>query len=615
MSTALADAPVRRSRSHVSRDRSIDDIISSARRRPATVRGAAIPALLSGGLMWASFAPLDFGFLGWIALVPLLQLVRLPRMTRRAYLGAWLGGCAFTFPALQWMRLGDPSMYLAWFALAAYLALTFPAFVGICRIACRRFQFPLIAAAPAVWVGLEFLRAHLFTGFGWYLLGHTQYRWTALVQISDLVGAYGVSFVVVMASAAIAGFVPPNWLVRLGMVVPDDRPAALATTTGRRELGWGVGVAVVLLAASVTYGYVRIGQSDFKAGPRIALIQGNFTTSLKHDPQAWSDIYSKHRALTGMSVPHQPDVIVWPETMYRMPLFQAGASTDEQLDRLLPNVPAERWRDPAVSEDLRRLSSEANAALIIGIDALIAEGDAYSHYNSAAFVKPEDGLSGRYDKIHRVPFGEYIPLRETLPFLRSLTPFGDDFGIAAGDAVHVFRHQDWTFLPLICFEDTVPHLVRSMERTAAAERPVDVLVNLTNDGWFHGSSELEQHLITATFRCIENRTPMVRAVNTGISAFIDGNGQVREPNTVIDLDAMLNREQKLRTSIRDPETGKFHKQWNAAFIADVPLDSRTSLYTKLGDWFGVLCSSLCVLLIVGPIVLGRRQAPAVHPAV
>jgi apolipoprotein N-acyltransferase len=149
-----------------------------------------------------------------------------------------------------------------------------------------------------------------------------------------------------------------------------------------------------------------------------------------------------------------------------------------------------------------------------------------------------------------------------------------------------------------------------MTQTASAEKPVDVLVNLTNDGWFHGSSELNQHLITASFRCIENRKPMVRAVNTGISAFIDGNGQVRDPSTIIDLDAMLDRERKPRATIRDPETGEFYKQWNAAFIADVPLDSRTSFYAKWGDWFAASCATLCILLLI----IGLLKRTTVQPA-
>jgi len=309
--------------------------------------------------------------------------------------------------------------------------------------------------------------------------------------------------------------------------------------------------------------------------------------------------------------------------MFRWPLFTADKSlTEEQLAGLNPQIPPDAWSDSTVREELLNLAEEAGAAAIIGIDAYDASSDGMQHFNSAVFVEPGKGVTARYDKLHRVPFGEYIPLRETFPWLQELTPFGDNFGIAAGERIHVFEDGSWRYLPLICFEDTVPHLVRDMVRAAetstastedAASSPdggpgsqIDCLVNLTNDGWFHGSSELDQHLITARFRSIETRTPMVRAVNTGISAIIDGDGLVVEPDVFIDLDGLTNDHR--RESIRDPETGKFHKQLNCAQVGAVPLDSRQSLYVKTGDWFAGFCGATCLCLLVAGLFL-RRPAP------
>jgi apolipoprotein N-acyltransferase len=606
MPTALVDVPAPKSERPVTRERSIEEIISSARQKSSGVKGAIFPAALSGLLLWCCFTPLDFGPLAWLALVPLLQLVRVPRLGLRNYVAIWFGGCLFAFPALQWMRLGDPTMYIAWFALAAYVALDFPVFVGLTRIAHWKSNVPLWVSAPVVWTGLEFLRAHLMTGFAWYFLGHSQYRWPAIVQISDLCGAYGVSFLVMLVNAAVAMFVPMSWLASCGLLGSENRPAAPST----RSLMTAVVTAAVALGGAWIYGAVRLNQSAFQEGPRIALIQGNFPTSVKHDPNAWDDIYSKHHAMSALTVSHQPDVIVWPESMFRDPLFIADRRmSDDDLRNAIPDLPVDRWRDGRVSNMLRQFAEKTNAALVIGIDALIAGDHRYDHFNSAVFVTPDKGLTDRYDKLHRVPFGEYIPLRDVLPFLQALTPFGDEFGIAAGKAVHVFTQNKTRMLPLICFEDTVPHLVRSMAQVSRDEGPIDVFVNLTNDGWFHGSSELDQHLITASFRCIENRTPMVRAVNTGISAFIDGNGQVREPETIIDLDWMLVHDRPQRTSIRDPNTGHFYKQWNAAFIAPVPLDPRGSLYAITGDWFAASCAAACVLLLILS-VYGRLMRPS-----
>jgi len=601
-------APAKLLPTSVPRQRSIDDIITAARERPSSVKGALWPAVATSALLWLSFTPADFGPLAWVALVPLMQLALLPRLTKRTYAALYVAGAVFWFPTLQWMRLGDPTMYLAWFALAAYLAFYFPVFVSLTRTAMLRFRAPLWVAAPVVWVGLEFLRAHLMTGFAWYFLGHTQHRWAAIIQISDLVGAYGISYVVATINASIALLLPTAWMAKAGLVLPVDRDRFLASQAARKLPSIPIVTALSLVAATWIYGVTRLDQSDFQAGPRISLIQGNFTTSLKHDPDAKDEIYAQHRALMGETIPHQPDIVVWPETMFPFPMFQMRPDVEDvDLETAAPGIPLALWKDDRSRKNLERTAGEVNAALVIGVDTLVARRDGYDHFNSAAFVTPANGLSDRYDKIHRVPFGEYIPLRDTLPFLHKLTPFGDAFGIAAGTHVHVFQYKDWKMVPLICFEDTVPHLVRSMAATAEKEKgPVDILVNLTNDGWFHGSSELDQHLITAQFRCIENRMPMVRAVNTGISAFIDGNGAVRDPETIIDLDAVVKNERPARKSIRDPQTGRYYKQWNAAFVSTVPLDPRSSLYQRFGDWFAVICTTACLVICVAGV---WRAAP------
>jgi apolipoprotein N-acyltransferase len=198
--------------------------------------------------------------------------------------------------------------------------------------------------------------------------------------------------------------------------------------------------------------------------------------------------------------------------------------------------------------------------------------------------------------LHLVVFGEYVPLADSIPWLAHLTPYGAGFGLAHGKAPAAFEYKGFRFAPIICFEDTVPQLVRRIvngttKETNDGAKRVDFLVNLTNDGWFHGSSELDQHLITAAFRCVEFRTPMVRAVNTGISAFIDGDGVIR------------------KRASRDNKEGS-GKQIEAVVVDTVPLDSRRSLYLAGGDWFAGSCLACCgIVLVLGPIVR-RRMRPA-----
>ncbi len=618
--TSPAQEPTKPATPHAQRhyEPTVREIVEKARAVPAGSRGAWAVSLATSALLYVSFTPLDWGWVAWLALAPLCLLIRLPKPTRAMYRVTFIAGLAWSLPTLQWMRLGDASMYPAWFALSIYLALYFPVFVGFSRMAVQRLNLPLVVAVPVCWTGLEYLRAQLMTGFAWYFLGHTQHAWPEIVQISDLVGAYGVSFIVAMSCGCIASLVPERWLEKLALFPPVQVPAEFShlpeegmvvepRSVSSRPQWLMIAATFSVLVASVAYGVVRRSQAEFKVGPRVALIQGNFPTSLKHDPNEAVKIYRFHEALTGMSVRHQPDLVVWPETMFRWPLREkdAGVTDDDLLAIAPPFNESDRsnwiqsWNDPQVRLTLRHMAEQSGAALLIGIDTWVAKKGKFTAYNSAAFVTPNEGLLGRYDKLHRVIFGEYIPLKEQVPMLAALTPFPEDFGIEKGDSPKVFEHKGYSFAPIICFEDTVPEISRTVKRDAPR---VDVLVNLTNDGWFAKSSELDQHLITASFRAIECRTPIVRAVNTGISAVIDGDGVVVEPLAFIDGD----RADPPRSSMRDPKTGRWHKDLNAALVADVPLDGRSSLYVRHGDWFAGSCSGLVLLFAIGGFLKRRR---------
>jgi apolipoprotein N-acyltransferase len=606
---------------HIS-EPSVRQIIANARAKPVRPgsRGAWILGGMSALVQWASFTPLDWGPLGWVALVPLVLLVRIPRRTSLMYAATYVTGLATTLAWLHWMPLGDKTMYIAWLALAIYMAVYFPLFVALARTAVHRFGVPLALAVPVVWVGLEFARAHVMTGFAWYYLAHSQYRWIELIQISDITGAYGVSFLLAMTSAVIAEFIPASFFSKCKLVLPAASPGG---SQGVAEASFkhkviAVATSVALVSATLAYGYVRRAQADFHEGPRVALVQGNFTSAVKHDRDQSEQILYVHRELTGATVSHQPDLIVWPESMFPYFLYEASPDvTSEQLRAIAPPMPEQAvdewvaaWRSPTARMMLIDRSREAHAPMIVGVNAVEAEAERFRQYNSAVYVDPDLGLKGRYDKLHRVPFGEFIPLKDSLPFLHRLTPFSDQFGVAAGKRPVRFddSKRGFSYAPLICFEDTVPHVVREIVNSTSqnADKPVDCLVNLTNDGWFHGSSELDQHLITASFRAVECRTPLVRAVNTGISAYIDGDGVILEPEVMIDAD------KKDRDRMRDPETGRWYKQRNAAMVHPIPLDNRGSLYVKWGDWFAGLCG-LCVVILIACSLLPRRKHAAAVP--
>jgi len=573
-------------------DLSPREIIATARANPASARGTFLLGSLAGVMLWGAFTPLDFSPLGWVALIPLMLLVRLERPTQRMYRTLYACGLVYWLATLQWMRLGDPTMYIAWGALAAYLAVVFPLFVGLTRVAVRQLRLPMVVAAPVVWVGMEYARAYVFTGFSWYYLGHSQYRWLGLIQISDLVGSYGVSFVMVASSAALSLMIPQSLLQKVGLFPPADQEGQRSPQASMSVQWWQVGVAIVLFGATLSYGTWRRAGVEFPAGPRVAAIQGNFPTSVRddHDPRS---IYAQHLQLSGAATRHQPDLIVWPEGMFPWPYFAAPKDLSAaELKEKFPQF-AKGFESQDVIREFNGIAQKSGAAVVIGCQTVTANRLGLQFFNSAAFVTPEQGIVSRYDKMHRVPFGEYIPLKDLVSGLQYFTPYRGEFGIAPGASPVIMEHRGILYSPVICFEDTVPQLVRRVVQQSRTLNPehkeVDVLLNLTNDGWFHGSSELDQHLITAAFRSVECRVPMVRAVNTGISAVIDGDGAIR-------------------TRAVHEKTGK-SKQVEAYLVETVPLDPRESSYVLYGDWFAAICLGGMLIAMLAGLLRRREKNP------
>ncbi|MFN9720320.1 MAG: apolipoprotein N-acyltransferase [Planctomycetota bacterium] len=587
----------------------IQKIIQTGRTREVvrvgSVRWVVILSTASLVMLWACYTPLELAPLAWLSLVPMAQLMRLKTLPRWSYSSIWFLGFAWSCITLQWLRLGHPAMYAALAVLSFYIGMYFPAFVWLGRRLVSA-RVPLWLTVAIVWTMLEYLRAWLMTGFSWYYLGHSQYRWLSLIQISDITGAYGVSFLIAAVNGAISECVPCRWLTARQLQAPEEpsRPVLLR----------GLTISVSLVVAAVIYGLIRQTSADqFRDGPAVALIQGNFDPETKADRSTMTTRIRVHEGLTQKAIELQPQFIVWPETMFPWPLREvAEGVTDEDIinqisaeemryygnetDKLIEEV-----RDRAAQNRLATDAQATGAAMILGLVSTVTHRDRPHTYNSASFARPDLGYVGRYDKNHLVMFGEYIPLRTIFPWLIAMTPFGPNFGMDHGTELKLFEYSGVRVAPLICFEDTVPHLVRRM----AAQKDengngCDVLVNLTNDAWFRGSSELDQHLITSVFRCVENHRPMVRAVNGGISAFIDGNGQIRDPDTILVMrepyEGLLPVLDEVKT-MRDEQTGRWRRQFSGIIFAQLPLDDRTSIYTKFGDAFSVTVTIVALLLI------------------
>ena len=569
---------------------------------PAGAAGARssrvfLPAAATGALLWASFFPLALGLLAWVALVPFCLLVFARASGGRLFLASLVGGLVFFVPALQWVRVAHPMMYLAWVGLALLCALYFPLALFLTRRLVLRGVLPLVAALPVVWTVLEFVRGTFLGGFAWYFLAHSQHDFLPVIQVADLTGVYGISFAVALVNAFLASAV-----LRSGAVRRFLRTDPAAPVPGERGLRLAAVGTTLLLALVLGYGVYRLEHEPFEAGPRVALIQGNIPQAVRNARndadqeearKAVGNMYKHHTDLANTAALRRPppELIIWPETSYpwtwvmRAP-DAGGAQTEEE---------AAAWGalEGEVRKDFAGMARAWRAYVLLGLNSLESRpGGKTVKYNTALLIAPSGEPVDVYHKMHRVPFGEYVPFKETLPFMRWFTPYDYEYGIEAGGSWTRFPVEDdgrtYHFGVLICYEDSDPTLARSYvpwnepDATEAAERPVDFLVNIPNDGWFKGTSEHEEHLAISRFRAVESRRALVRAVNMGISAVIDGDGRV------VALPGQTWADSKKR---------------EAVVIADVPIDRRRSVYALLGDWLPAACG----LVLAGGLIAGYRR--------
>jgi len=429
----------------------------------------------TNGILWV-FA--------WFAFVPLFFVLK-DKSAGKAFFFSYLTGIIFWFCTVYWL---NNVTLVGLILLVLYLGLYF----GIFGLVISRPHFRLLPAAyyllfvPSIWVVLEYIRSFLLTGFPWALLGYSQYKNLPAIQISDVTGVWGVSFLVMMFNALI-------YKCRVESVkckVKDKRLLCRAYL-----------LPCFLLVISFGYGFYKLNLTNgFRplSELKISVIQANIPQELKWDPKAKHYIMDKFTRLTEAALKDGPDLVIWPEAASPCYLGEEG------------------WCLNKISD----LSYRNHTPLLFG--TVSTQGSIY--YNSALFL---DGASGRhklYHKIHLVPFGEYVPLREIFTFLDTVVPIGD---FSPGKEYVVFDILKPTektpdkFSVLICFEDVFPGLARNFVKKGA-----QFLVNITNDAWFGRTSSPYQHLSASVFRAVENRVSLVRAANTGISAFISPQGRI-----------------------------------------------------------------------------------------
>ncbi|SFM93255.1 apolipoprotein N-acyltransferase [Thermodesulforhabdus norvegica] len=485
------------------------------------------PIILIGGVsLTLAFPPYGYSPVAWIAFIPLLcaSSDRKTGVSRAAIFG-FVFGLSHRLTSIYWIHyvlqkyghLPFTLSLLLCVALCAYLAI-YPA---IFAIAARYLSLLNLnwLVLPCTWVLLEWIQAKALTGFPWNLVGYSQGSVLQIVQSADLWGVYGVSFAVLLINAVIAELLKKR---RFSFV------AALSVAT--------------VWAFIFFYGAHKIKNYGASSGTskcfRTAIVQGNIDQAVKWDAEFRRTTLEKYLALSRNALLHSGNIelIVWPETA--MPFFFE--------------------LDPDFGQAIRQFAKKEGVALLFGSPGVAFKegGEAEGFLNNAYLVDKRGITTGKYSKEHLVPFGEYVPLKKVLFFVKRLVPAAGDF--IPGKTSGLLQKGGIRMGVLICYEAIFPELARKRTKAGA-----NVLVNISNDAWFGYTSAPFQHLEMARWRAVETRRPLLRSTNTGISAFVDPLGRVEQS---LDL-------------------------FKEGFIDQtVCTGEEVTFYARFGDWLVLLCA-------------------------
>jgi len=544
------------------------------------------PFVATAAMLTVIQPPIGLSSLAWVSLVPFVLACRPDAKSKSLALCTYLVSLVYWLGNLYWIV---PITVVGWVALCLYTALLWPV-LAFCLRYCRAKNVPLFLAVPVLVVGVEHLQGLFLGGFYWRFLAHSQYRNITLIQIADIFGAAGVSFLIGMVNGLLAELV---------IAVRHKK----VFTVGNFVKLTVVGTALV---AAVFYGKWRIKETDkfIEAGPLVASLQSNVPQSVKRSFEQSDMIFDDLMKESKASVRSGAELIVWPETMVQ-------AILTKRVWPFLVSSKSDRIFDKALREH-----AKDKAFLLVGAyGGQIKQQDDSSiylaRYNSAFLYGP-DGRQypEQYDKIHLVPFGEVVPFRRKLTSLYNLlmkfTPYNYDYSLDYGSRYTVFEMTDrqrhkarvYRFSVMICYEDTIPAIARRFALDRQGRKRLDWLVNISNDGWFvrfrngkvFPSAELPQHTAICVFRAVENRLAVLRSVNTGISCLIDTLGRIRNGYIAASPDFPADAMERQATA-----------GW---FVDKMPIDKRKTIFSMYGQWLDFCCAFCVVLLIIVP-VFGR----------
>lgn len=474
--------------------------------------------------------------LAWLALVPWLVLV-FSSTWPVVIIGSWLAGFAFFASLMYWVAIFG---YLPWGLLALIQGAAFVLAAITARVIAPRSGWRVLAIGVA-WVAWEFARSLGEFGVTWGQVGHSQASFTALAQLAAFTGVHGISFIVVAFNAAIAHSIVARGQGRRAHVPLVGAAALAAAAVG---LGWAHAALTARALDAESHPAVRVGvaQASLKTWLTVEQLNAPLTLEQQHRELA------TYVALTRQAAARGAQVVIWPESA----------------------VPGYLEYDYPVRETVLATARELGVWLIVGGPAF----ETGREYNSIYVISPQGVITTRYDKVHLVPFGEYVPWRKYLPLLRHYRVRETD--VARGAGFRLLRAAGVTFGPMICFESVFPYISQREARLGAR-----ALVIITNDAWFLRTAAAAQHLQIGRFRAIEQGLYVARGAATGISAFIDPLGRVTQSLGLMQRGVLLG---EIRP--RAPDT----------------------LYCRVGPAFPTACSAAMLLWLVGAWARRRRKA-------
>jgi len=508
-------------------------VAAAARTGPGDA--ALILALISGGLLALSFPRYGHPLLAWISLAPVIVAVfgtsthPAPFRRARGFALGFVTGIGYFGGTVYWTGTvvsqfgGLPAPVGVFVAaiLVAYLAL-FPALFTLCLSwLAARYGSRAVLLAPAVWVTSELGRTYFWSGFPWLLLGYSQTTVLPIVQFASVVGVFGMSALVALVSTALA------------YIVMSRSPASLVTC----------GVTAAALAGITIWGARRLDTNELVSQGRpvrVALIQGNIPQDQKWDERQADNIRNTYLAMTREAAAKGAQLVIWPESSTPLPFMD----------------------DKAGGERIRGVIRDTGIELLLGSDQVDHATKLY--YNAAFLVRRDGTVAGVYQKMHLVPFGEFVPLQQLLFFVGPLVE--QVGGFTAGREMVALPSSAGPISTAICYEIVFPRLVGE-----SVSRGSQLLTTITNDGWYGHSSAPYQHFLQASMRAVEQGRYLARAANTGITGFVDPYGRVLQQSEIFE---------------------------RAILVADVRMLEGRTIYGRIGDLVAYICAAVTVVALL-----------------